>query len=205
MRYSGVIVARDKVDYGYVVAGAEAVFKFVVASVVERGAHVLAAMTSPVGVEQMEQFADTHHAYARLMSNRRCHARYCAETLDYVRSLPQGCRSDQLFSRDPQMRALSEKSVTDALLSAMGEEDSFRASVVFEARTPFLRADRRVVNLMDSVTSDAARLYLDGEADFLARVAEAMQQRVVSKSPFLAEQVAKARACVAEKPLPGPR
>jgi hypothetical protein len=205
MKYSGVIVARDKVEYGYVVAGEEAVFRFVVANVVDHGIHILASRPGEITGEQIEQFADAHHTYARLMSDRKCHRRYIADVLDYVRSLPRGCRSEQLFNRDEVRRQMSEEQVREGLLKALSEPDSFRAAMAFEAGTPFLRADRKVVDLMDGIVADANRFYLAGEVEFLVRVAEAMQKKVVSTSPFLREQVAKAKACVESSNIPSMR
>lgn len=205
MKYSGVIVARDKVEYGYVVAGEEAVFRFVVANIVDHGIHILASRTGEVTEEQIEQFADAHHSYARLMSDRKCHRRYMGDVLDYVRSLPRGCRSEQLFNRDEARRVMAEEQVREGLLKSLSERDSFRAAMTFEARTPFLRADRRVVDLMDGVVTDANRFYLAGEVDFLVRVAEVMQKKVVSTSSFLMEQVAKAKACVESSNIPAMR
>ncbi|MCV9964675.1 hypothetical protein OIU34_22555 [Pararhizobium sp. BT-229] len=204
MKYSGVIVARDKVEYGYVVAGEEAVFRFVVANVVDHGIHILSSRPGEITEDEIERFADAHHTYARLMSDRKCHRRYIAEVLDYVRSLPRGCRSEQLFNRDEARRLLAEEQVREGLLKALPERDSFRSAMAFEAGTPFLRADRRVVDLMDGILADANRFYVAGEVEFLVRVAEAMQKKVVSTSPFLREQVAKARACVESSNLPSP-
>lgn len=202
MKYSGVIVARDKVEYGYVIAGEDAVFRFVVANVVDHGIHILASRPGEITEEQIEQFADLHHSYARLMSDRKCHRRYISDVLQYVRSLPRGCRSEQLFNRDESRRLMSEEQVREGLLKALSEKDSFRAAMAFEAGTPFLRADRRVVDLMDGIVADANRFYLEGEFEFLVRVAEAMQKKVVSTSPFLGEQVAKAKACVESSNFP---
>jgi hypothetical protein len=196
MKYSGVIVARDKVEYGYVVAGEEAVFRFVVANVVDHGIHILSSRPGDITESQIEQLADAHHAYARLMSDRKCHGRYMTEVLDYVRSLPRGCRSEQLFNKDEERRLMSEEQVREGLLRALSERDAFRAAMTFENATPFLRADRRIINMMDSVTADANRFYQAGEVEFLRRVAEAMQKKVVATSPFLREQVVKAKACV---------
>ncbi|MCS4089009.1 hypothetical protein [Rhizobium sp. BK176] len=205
MKYSGVVVARDKVEYGYVVAGEEAVFRFVVANIVDHGIHILASLPREVTEEGIEQFADTHHAYARLLSDRKCHKRYMAEVLEYVRSLPRGCRSEQLFNKDDERRAMSEEQVREGLLKSLNERDAFRASTAFEVATPFLRADRRLVDLMDRITASANRFYDEGEVEFLVRVAEAMQKKVVSTSPFLKEQVEKARACVESSNIPAMR
>jgi hypothetical protein len=205
MKYSGVVVARDKVEYGYVVAGDEAVFRFVVANIVDHGIHILASLPREVTEEGIERFADAHHTYARLMSDRKCHRRYMADVLDYVRSLPRGCRSEQLFNRDDARRQLSEEQVREGLLKSLSERDAFRASITFEVATPFLRADRRVVDLMDRIVADANRFYDAGEVEFLVRVAEAMQKKVVSTSPFLREQVEKARACVESSNPPAMR
>jgi hypothetical protein len=196
MKYSGVIVARDKVEYGYVVAGEEAVFRFIVANIVDHGIHILASRTGDIAEEQIEQFADAHHSYARLMSDRKCHRRHLTNVLEYVRSLPRGCRSEQLLSRDEARRLMAEEQVREGMLKALSERDSFRAAMAFEAATPFLRADRRVVDLMDGIVADANRFYAAGEVEFLVRVAEAMQKKVVSTDPFLREQVTKAKACV---------
>lgn len=204
MKYSGVIVARDKVEYGYVVAGEEAVFRFVVANIVDHGIHILSSRPGEITEDEIERFADAHHTYARLMSDRKCHRRYMPEALDYVRSLPRGCRSEQLFNRDEARRLMSEEQVREGLLKALPERDAFRAAMAFEAGTPFLRADRRVVDLMDGIVADANRFYAAGEVEFLVRVAEAMQKKVVSTSPFLREQVAKAKACVESSNLPSP-
>ncbi|MBY3433797.1 hypothetical protein HFN89_06495 [Rhizobium laguerreae] len=205
MKYSGVIVARDKVEYGYVVAGEEAVFRFVVANVLDHGIHILASRPGEITEDEIERFADTHHTYARLMSDRKCHRRYILDVLDYVRSLPRGCRSEQLFNRDEDRRSMSEEQVREGLLKSLSEKDAFRASMVFEAATPFLRADRRVVDLMDRIVADANRFYEAGEVEFLVRVAEAMQKKVASTSPFLREQIVKARACVESLNPPGMR
>lgn len=202
MKYSGVVVARDKVEYGYVVAGEEAAFRFVVANVIDHGIHVLAARPGDISEEQIEQFADAHQTFAKLMSDRKCHRRYMDEVLHYVRSLPRGCRSEQLFNRDVDRRAISEEQVREGLLKALAENDSFRAAMAFEAGTPFLRADRRAVDLMDRIVDDARRFYLDGEVEFLVRIAEAMQKKVINTSPFLREQVAKAKACVESSKAP---
>jgi hypothetical protein len=205
MKYSGVVVSRDKVEYGYVVAGEEAVFRFVVANIVDHGIHILASLPREVTVEGIEEFADAHHTYARLLSDRKCHKRYMNDVLDYVRSLPPGCRSQQLFNKDDGRRALAEEQVRDGILKSLSERDAFRASITFEVATPFLRADRRVVDLMDRIVADANRFYDAGEVEFLVRVAEAMQKKVVSTSPFLREQVEKARACVESSNPPAPR
>jgi hypothetical protein len=199
MKYSGVLVSRDKVDYGLVAAGEESVFKLVIADIVDYGVHVVHAATGDFGVDHVERFADAHHAYARLSSARRCHARYMDEVLSYVRSLPRGSRSEQLFNPDPARRAMAEDDVREAMVKSLVEWDGFRAAVVFEASTPFLKADRRIVDLMDRIGADARRLYLDGEAEFLVRVAEAMQEQVSSASPFHRQQVARAKARVAEQ------
>jgi hypothetical protein len=204
MKYSGTVVARDKVDYGFVVAGEEALFKFVVANIVDKGAFILASMTKQVGSSEVEQFADVHHGYARLMSCRRCHARHAPGVLDYVKSLPPGHRSDQLFSADPSRRSMSEADVNEGLLQAMQEADGYRAAVLLERTVPFLRADRRVVDIMDTVVVDAARDYAECEVEYLVRVAEAMQKNVVAKSSFLGAQVEMARACVAQSSAPTP-
>lgn len=205
MKYSGVIVARDRVEYGYVVAGEEAVFRFVVANVVDHGVHILASRPGEITEEQIEQFADAHHDYARLLSDRECHRRYLPDFLEYVRSLPRGCRSEQLFNRDQNRRSMAEEQVREGMLKALSERDSFRASMAFETATPFLRADRRLVDLMDVVVADANRFYAAGEVEFLLRVAEAMQKKVVSTDRFLSEQVDKAKACVASSNSPSMR
>ncbi|MNW21693.1 hypothetical protein D3C71_2227600 [compost metagenome] len=57
---------------------------------------------------------------------------------------------------------------------------------------------------MDGIVADANQFYAAGEVEFLVRVAEAMQKKVVSTSPFLREQVAKAKACVESSNLPSP-
>lgn len=205
MKYSGVVVARDKVDYGYVVAGDEGAFRFVVASFVDHGVRVLSAKPMEVDEDQIEKFADAHRTFAKLMSDRRCHARYMGEVLQYVRSLPRGCRFEHLFSNDIDRRVRAEEQVRDALLKALAEGDAFRAAVTFEVETPFLRADRGVVEVMDRVIADASRFYLEGEVEFLVRVADSMEDQVVSKSSFLMEQVARAKACVRASAAPTPR
>nr|WP_250807225.1 hypothetical protein [Neorhizobium tomejilense] len=196
MKYSGVIVSRDKVDYGYVVAGEEAVFRFIVATFVDYGVHVLSAKSMDINEDYIEKFADSHSSFARLVSHRRCHTEYMDEVLRYVRSLPRGCRYENLFSKNDELRARAEGQIGEALLNALAEEDSFQAAVVFEAKAPYLRADRKVVDLMDRVVADASRFYLEGEVEYLVRVAEAMEAKLVKKSPFFKEQVSRVKACV---------
>ena len=205
MKYSGVVVARDKVEYGYVVAGEGAVFRFVVAAFVDHGVRILSASTKELDEDKVEKFADAHRTFAKLMADRRCHESYMGEVLAYVRSLPRGCRFEHLFSQDDERRLNAEGQVREALLKAMAEGDAFRASVTFELETPFLRADRGVVSVMDRVVADASRFYLEGEVEFLVRVADAMEAKVIRKSPFLREQVERAKACVASSSSPAPR
>lgn len=205
MKYSGVVVARDKVEYGYVVAGEDDVFRFVVASFVDHGVRIISAKTKEVDEDQIEKFADAHRTFAKLMSDRRCHSRYMEEVLSYVRSLPRGCRFEHLMSNDLDRRHRAEEQVRDALLKALAEDDAYRASVTFEVETPFLRADRGIVSVMDRVVADAARFYLEGEVEFLVRVADSMEDQVVGKSPFLMEQVARVKAFVRSSGAPSPR
>jgi hypothetical protein len=172
---------------------------------VDHGVRILSAGPSEVGEEQIEQFAEAHRAFAKLMSDRRCHAHYMNEVLAYVRSLPRGCRFEHLFSSDVDRRHNAEEQVRAALLKALAEGDAFRAAVTFEAETPFLRADRGVVNVMDRIVADAARFYLEGEVEFLVRVADSMEKKVVSKSSFLRDQVERAKACVMSSSAPSMR
>jgi hypothetical protein len=206
MKYSGVIVSRDKVDYGYVVAGEEAVFRFVVATFVDHGIRVLSAKSMDINEDYVEKFADSHRKFAKFMSDRRCHGGYMDEVLRYVRSLPRGCRYENLFSSDAELRARAEVQIGESLLNALSEEDSFQASVVFEAQTPYLRANRGLVDLMDRVVADSKRCYLEGEVEFLVRVAEGMERKLEQKSAFFRKQVALVKACVSSvAPAPAMR
>lgn len=196
MKYSGIVVSRDKTDYGYAVVGDDAVFKFVVAIIGSGDVRVLAALTSDVSEEMVERVAEAHHANARFLNGIRTRGKFKTEVLSYVRSLPMGSRSESLFNVNNSVVEKAEEAVTDALLKAMEHDDAFRAAVAFENATPFLRADRRLVSIMDRVIAECVSAYQENEERLLGEVAGVTETKLAARSEFMAEQISRVKGCV---------
>jgi hypothetical protein len=195
MDYRAGIVTQGVTAYGIASEGAGSVMKYVVASIYGHGAKVIASAAGDVPHEAVEKLAKSHVAMARSAAVRDIHTRHIDDVLAYVRSLPRGSRSEHLFSQDPDVVETAEVAVADALAKALGERDSFRASMVFDQQTPFLRSDRRVVDLMDGIAADFEMRWNSGEARYMGYVADMMEARMVERAPMLAAKVERAKSC----------
>lgn len=107
-----------------------------------------------------EQLGNWHRAVgrnARRLAAEEAGDRFLPETLAYVRSLPDDRRSDYLDPDFPCPEGCEEfrddaiDDVRRALVSALSENDPYRAAVTFEKATPYLQADIGLISVMQGV------------------------------------------------------
>jgi len=145
------------------------------------------------GTPQSGQFRSLVLAHAHAARSRASLAacdRFAGEAIAYVRSRPEGCRSDYLDNGTPGMEDYAAEAVADirgALARALLEGDPFRAAVVFEGSTPYLRADVGLVRLMERILP-AFEAGLAG-GDYHASAAGDMEAEVRARSQFASRQV----------------
>jgi len=102
----------------------------------------------------------------------------------YVRSLPMGCRSPFVDSIDDQLQLEAREDIRQALAAALACGDSYRAAVEFEARTPFLVADRGLIEVMDGIFGAFNRSY--NESEWIAVLAAKKEAELKANSSFAA-------------------
>jgi len=132
----------------------------------------------------------SHSSGARSRAALAACERFIGEAIAYVRSRPEGCRSDYLDDRTPGMEEYAADAVEDirgALARALMEFDPFRAAVVFERSTPYLQADVGLVRLMERIIP-AFEAGLSG-GDYHAAAAGDMEAELRSRSQFASRQV----------------
>lgn len=191
MDFRADIVTRSACSYG--IASEGAAMKYVVAAIPGHGVKVVASTPGEVPREAIEKLAAKHAGLAKSILIKEIHSRYMDDVLGYVKSLPRGRRWEQLFSQDPEASAMAEDAVADALVKALAEDDAFRAAVAFDQQTPFLRADRRVVDLMDRIVADADMMWASDESRYLTHMADIMEAKIVERAPMLAERIERAK------------
>jgi len=145
------------------------------------------------GAPHASQFRSLVHSHANAARSRAALAlcdRFVGEALAYVRSRPEGYRSDYLDDATPGMEEYAADAVEDvrgALARALMEFDPFRAAVVFESSTPYLRADIGLVRLMERILPSFEAALSGG--DFHAAAAGDMEAEVRGRSQFASRQV----------------
>lgn len=141
----------------------------------------------------LEQFPMPHFANfvselekaAVTVAARASADRYVAEAAAYVRTRPDGCRSDYFDEDDEDSVARHMDDVRNGLVQALAFTDLYQAARAFEATVPFLVADYELIDTLDPIIASFRREFETDAALWVEKVASARQTHVSNRSPLV--------------------
>lgn len=116
---------------------------------------------------------------------RACAGRYVAEASAYVRTRPQGCRSDYFDEDDADDVVRHEDDVRLGLVQALAYTDLYQAARAFEATVPFLVADIELIETMEPIVSAFRREFHADVSLWMEKVGAARHAHVCGRNPLV--------------------
>lgn len=111
--------------------------------------------------------------------------RYLAEAAAYVRTRPEGCRSEYFEADDEEATNRHLEDIRSAVAAALAHSDLYQAARAFESIVPFLVADFELIELMEPIVSNFRREFESDMSLWVEKVASARQSFICTRSPLV--------------------